>query len=232
MLWDHARQHTSKRTTDAVASIGHHILEGYPAQCCDINIIENCWGMLDQHLIRSKAGCTATWYKLIRNAWGNFEWDGDWSEKSRLWTKSIKDEVEWESSENGIFYMSIEDYHLNFATTIICKTNPNYHHSTTEVRQDIGTESILKFTLSSDQTAFFTLSQLAFRIVPKEYNYHPYNAKMILARADKENKDFPLQYIDAIVDSRDDMSIEADLVAGEYHLFVEVDWDEVRPHDS
>ncbi len=73
MLWDHARQHTSKRTTAAVANIGHHILEGYPAQCWDINIIENCWGMLDQHLIRSKAGCTATWYKLIRDAWGKVQ---------------------------------------------------------------------------------------------------------------------------------------------------------------
>lgn len=168
----------------------------------------------------------------IRNNWGNFEWEGDWSPDSKLWTKSIKDEIDWEDGENGVLYMSLEDYHQNFATTIICKINPAYHHSTMEVRQDIGSESILKFSLLSDQTAFFTLSQLAFRIVPKEYNYHPYNAKMILVRSDKENKEFPLEYIDAIVDSKDDISIEADLVAGEYYLFVEVDWDDVRPHDS
>ena len=128
--------------------------------------------------------------------------------------------------------MALEDYHLTFATTIICKVNDGYCYSTYEVKQDIGENTILKFQISEDQTAFFSLSQLAYRIVPKEYQYHPYNAKMMLARLDKDNKDYPLQYIDAIVDEKDDISLEADLIAGEYYLFVEVDWDESRPHDS
>ena len=50
----------------------------------------------------------------IRNPWGNFEWEGDWSEGSKLWTSHIKEEVEFESSDKGIFYMSLEDYHENF----------------------------------------------------------------------------------------------------------------------
>jgi hypothetical protein len=168
----------------------------------------------------------------LRNPWGNFEWDGDWSDKSRLWTSSIKEEVDYESSEKGVFYMTLEDYHNTFMTTIICKVHDKYEYSTYEVKQDIGDNTILKFQITDDQTAFFSLSQLAYRIVPKEYGYFPYNAKMMLARLDKDNKDFPLQYIDAIVDEKDDVSLEADLIAGEYYLFVEVDWDESRPHDS
>lgn len=42
---------------------------------------------------------------------------------------------------------------------------------------------------------------------------------MILAKLDKENKDFPLQYIDAIVAEKDDIPLEADLISGEYYLF-------------
>ena len=29
----------------------------------------------------------------IRNPWGSFEWDGDWSDKSSLWTQAIIDIV-------------------------------------------------------------------------------------------------------------------------------------------
>jgi Calpain family cysteine protease len=168
----------------------------------------------------------------IRNPWQNFEWNGDWSDSSNLWTQNIKDDVEWESNSKGIIYMSIEDYQANFMTTVICKVQDTYEYSTIEVKQDIGGYTILKFQINRDQKAFFNLSQLAYRIVPKEYGYHPYNAKMILAKLDKENKDFPLQFIDAIVADKDDIPLEADLIAGEYYLFCEVDWDESRPHDS
>jgi len=168
----------------------------------------------------------------IRDPWNNFEWNGDWSDKSKLWTRSIKEEVEFESKENGVFYMSLEDYHQTFMTTIICKVHDNYHYSTHEVKQDIGDNTILKFNITEDQTAFFNISQLAYRIVPKEYNYIPYNSKMILARLDKDNKDFPLEYIDATVDEKDEISLEAHLIPGEYYLFIEVDWNESRPHDS
>lgn len=168
----------------------------------------------------------------IRNPWGNFEWKGDWSDSSRLWTPNIKEEVEWESNENGIFYMSIEDYHENFVSTVICKIHDDYQYSTYEVKQDIGDHTVVKFQINEDQKAFFNLSQLAYRIVPREYGYAPYNAKMILARLDKDNKEFPLEYIDAIVDDKDDLPLEADLIAGEYYLFCEVDWTENRPHDS
>ena len=156
----------------------------------------------------------------IRNPWGNFEWNGDWSDSSRLWTKSIKDDVEWQPNSNGVFYMSLEDYQANFLTTVICKIHDAYQYTTSEVKQDIGGNTILKFQINRDQKAFFNLSQLAYRIVPREYGYHPYNAKMILAKLDKENKDFPLQYIDAIVAEKDDIPLEADLIAGEYYLFL------------
>jgi calpain-15 len=26
----------------------------------------------------------------LRNPWGNFEWDGNWSDSSPLWTEEIK----------------------------------------------------------------------------------------------------------------------------------------------
>lgn len=168
----------------------------------------------------------------IRNPWGNFEWKGDWSDKSSLWTSRVKEDVDYEPTTNGVFYMSLEDYHQTFKSTIVCKIHNNYTYSMAEVKQDIGDNTILKFQVSEDCKAYFNCSQLAYRIVPKQYEYYPYNTKMMLARLDPTSDDYPLQYIDATVDEKDEVTLEADLVAGEYYLFLEIDWDESRPHDS
>jgi len=55
-------------------------------------------------------------------------------------------------------------------------------------------------------------------------NYKPYNSKMILARVDKSNHRFPLEFINGkhTVDD-DQLTISSDLIAGEYYLFVEID---------
>jgi hypothetical protein len=39
---------------------------------------------------------------LLRNPWGDFEWNGDWSDNSDLWTADIKD-------DQGLFWMSYSD---------------------------------------------------------------------------------------------------------------------------
>lgn len=162
----------------------------------------------------------------IRNPWNNFEWKGDWSDSSRLWTSRVKEEVEFEGSDKGFFYMSLQDYVANFSATVVCKVHDQFEHTKTEAKQDIGGHTIFKFQVNADSKVFLTASQLAYRIV------RPYNAKMLLARLDKDNPDFPLEYINGVVDEKDEISLEADLIAGEYYLFAEVDWTEDRPHDS
>ena len=51
----------------------------------------------------------------IRNPWGTFEWDGDWSDKSSLWTKEMKAEVKPVLEDNdGTFWMSYNDFIKQF----------------------------------------------------------------------------------------------------------------------
>lgn len=45
---------------------------------------------------------------LLRNPWGDFEWNGDWSDKSDLWTDDIKKQCEYNDDE-GLFWMSYDD---------------------------------------------------------------------------------------------------------------------------
>ena len=56
----------------------------------------------------------------IRNPWGQFEWDGDWSDKSLLWTEETKRDFGWSDVDDGIFFMSFEDMVSRFAGINVC----------------------------------------------------------------------------------------------------------------
>ena len=44
----------------------------------------------------------------LRNPWGDFEWKGNWSDESDLWTEDTKAQVDFKD-EDGLFWMSLED---------------------------------------------------------------------------------------------------------------------------
>jgi hypothetical protein len=58
----------------------------------------------------------------IRNPWGKFEWAGDWSDSSPLWTPERRAMVgiESENKDDGIFWMSFQDVLTRFESVNIC----------------------------------------------------------------------------------------------------------------
>jgi len=66
-------------------------------------------------------------YNLIavRNPWGEHSWNGAWSVTSKEWkslSKSQKKDLGLLLDESGTFWMSIEDFILNFTHVNICRT--------------------------------------------------------------------------------------------------------------
>ena len=46
----------------------------------------------------------------LRNPWGNFEWQGDWGDKSDCWTPELKIQLDLkEDADDGTFWMSFDD---------------------------------------------------------------------------------------------------------------------------
>ena len=66
----------------------------------------------------------------MRNPWGKGEWNGDWSNNSKLWTLSLRKKYRVERTDDGVFYMPYEAYLENFSATTFCmEYAASYKHS-------------------------------------------------------------------------------------------------------
>jgi SET domain-containing protein 6 len=45
---------------------------------------------------------------MLRNPWGDFEWNGNWADNSGDWTDDIKRQVGYDDAA-GLFWMCYED---------------------------------------------------------------------------------------------------------------------------
>lgn len=59
----------------------------------------------------------------LRNPWGRFEWNGDWSDKSPLWTPFLKNILGYVDSDDGSFWMILEDF-MKYYTDISISQPP------------------------------------------------------------------------------------------------------------
>jgi calpain-15 len=58
----------------------------------------------------------------LRNPWGNFEWDGDWSDKSPLWTQELQEIAKISlEGDDGTFWMSFKDFIDHFDSLDVCR---------------------------------------------------------------------------------------------------------------
>jgi calpain-15 len=67
---------------------------------------QHAYALLRVHTLKEQ-GITLV---QMRNPWGHYEWKGDWSDKSELWTDELKEEVGLVVADDGCFWMSFEDY--------------------------------------------------------------------------------------------------------------------------
>jgi len=57
----------------------------------------------------------------IRNPWGSFEWEGDWSDESYLWNSAMKEALQPSLDANdGTFWMSYDDFLKNYKCLNVC----------------------------------------------------------------------------------------------------------------
>lgn len=60
----------------------------------------------------------------IRNPWGNREWNGNWSDNSCMWTDKLKAQANLQNSNDGFFFIDIDDFVAYFQVLNICNFDP------------------------------------------------------------------------------------------------------------
>ena len=71
---------------------------------------------------------------------GKFEWEGDWGDNSKLWTehKSVASALKFKKEEDGMFWMSWQDFQLYFDQVDICHRSIDVNELYLDVHEDQG----------------------------------------------------------------------------------------------
>ena len=91
-------------------------------------ITNHAYQVIDTANIKNPNGDDIQLLKL-KNLLGKNEWSGDWSDNSLKWTQEAMDHINLEKKEDGIFWMSFNDYLQFYSCTHICHLNPNYNYN-------------------------------------------------------------------------------------------------------
>ena len=81
----------------------------------------------------------------LRNPWGSGEWNGDWSDKSPLWTDEIRGQVDFYSDkDDGIFWMDFDDFRSRFGFWSVNKYVDGHEFSYIQMQSKIRTSQQFK----------------------------------------------------------------------------------------
>jgi calpain-15 len=122
----------------------------------------------------------------IRNPYGLKEWSGDWSDKSAKWTPELRVQTGSENKEDGIFFISYDDYLQFFYVTSICKYGDKGRRSVINDEHSKEKYSLIKFTIprNFDQHVLIVNNQVHRRFMDETMRgmYRYANMKMTLIK--------------------------------------------------
>ena len=161
----------------------------------------------------------------IRNPWGHGEWNGNWSDKSPLWTDYLKKQVGFVDRDDGVFFIDETDYVKQFKATSIVMYKDGYEKSYTEVVTPNSEGKCYKFTLHAKSKAIsIQATQLTNRLTRATMGV-PVSISRIMVAQLVDNKQYKFIGDDIeIFGSHAIVFIEKGLPAGDYIAYVEFCW--------
>ena len=94
----------------------------------------------------------------LRNPWGSGEWIGDWSDSSKKWTDALKKEVGLKVANDGIFYMSFQDFVEQYENVNICHYNSQSIYSSMRSKNNCNQTQIIQFSVGQSGEYYIGLS--------------------------------------------------------------------------
>ncbi len=156
---------------------------------------------------------------LLRNPWGDQEWNGDWSDKSSLWTPELRKSAQYsDDKDDGIFYMSLQDFLKNFKYSTICSVK--YDASVKNFKmegEEISAPAVFNFILEETTDLNLDVFLKHWRFNRLEGENPNKVTSMVLGSYDQSNN---LDYLESNCGPDETVSIARSLPKGSYVLWV------------
>ena len=148
-------------------------------------ITNNGYLILDVKTVKNQTGDDVTLIKM-KNLLSNVEWTGDWGDNSLKWTEESKDTVNFYKKEDGVFWMSSNDFLQFFSNTFICQNFPNYSYFFLKNKAVKSSYNLTEIVVNKPGTGYFIINQKTSRIYNKLKNekYHNPYCSMIVYKED------------------------------------------------
>ena len=159
----------------------------------------------------------------LKNPWGNTEFNGDWSDYSKKWTADLKKQCDFsgENGDDGIFYMSFQDFFKYFFILDIAKIEEGYCSTYFKIKKTLAIKcQVIQLIVEEDcPNTYIQLYQKNERIIKKDGTKHPKPAQCFILVVNSDYK-----YINSINDKNSHVAVNVDLKAGKYYIFCDVDY--------
>lgn len=160
----------------------------------------------------------------IRNPWGSHEWNGDWSDNSTKWTEALKNQLKVSNNDEGLFWMSIEDFCKTYQDVAICKVHGNYYSNATQINcQGDKKTSVQGITINvrTPGKYYISLDQEDSRLYDIQ-NHRDSPSRLLLAKVNVQKGS--LDFVGCKYGCRRNTHIEVDLTPGYYVAIADVYW--------
>ena len=185
-------------------------------------ITNHAYTVISSAVLKKSNGAEIKLLKM-KNIWGTNEWVGDWSDNSSKWTQEFKKEVGLEPKQDGIFWISYEDYLQFYTTTHICKLHPNYDYTTLKIKSSKANNEPLNLTkvvVKQPGHGYFIVNQKNTRIYRnlKDPEYENPYCNMVVFKDDNKNG---YTFVGSDSGKHDRLYVECEnLVPGTYYIAV------------
>ena len=185
-------------------------------------ITNHAYTVINSAVLKKSNGAEIKLLKM-KNIWGTNEWVGDWSDNSSKWTQEFKKEVGLEPKQDGIFWISYEDYLQFYTTTHICKLHPNYDYTTQKIKSSKENNEPLNLTkvvVKQPGHGYFIVNQKNTRIYRnlKDPEYENPYCNMVVFKDDNKNG---YTFVGSDSGKHDRLYVECEnLVPGTYYIAV------------
>ena len=158
---------------------------------------------------------------LIRNPHGQTEWNGDWSDSSHKWTPELRQQFGVKIEDDGLFWMSWEDFVKNFEFLGFCKVEQNFLYNGIQIEHQHGMDkSIIRFDVSAPGRYTISVDQKESRFFPSDHHYSCSYCRVTIGQLDRGS----IKYVDCKLTPERNIFCTENLQAGQYLVLVEFYW--------